>query len=74
MKMPYIQADFAAMYDSTGVCNSKKTLGVDIDASVGVELAAQAATKGHEGTPFWKQDLYVRNPAHDFHYLSLTQT
>jgi len=60
MKMPYIQADFAAMFDSTGVCDSKKTLGVDIDASVGVELFAQAATKGHEGSPFWKQDLYVR--------------
>ncbi|KAF2793535.1 hypothetical protein K505DRAFT_375265 [Melanomma pulvis-pyrius CBS 109.77] len=58
MKMPYIQADFAAMYDSTGVCDSKKTLGVDIDALVGVELFAQAATKGHEASPFWKQDLY----------------
>ncbi|KAF2471053.1 uncharacterized protein BDR25DRAFT_154353, partial [Lindgomyces ingoldianus] len=34
MKMPYIKADFAAMYDTTGVCSTKKTLGVDVDANV----------------------------------------
>lgn len=60
MKMPYIAADFAAMYDSTGVCDTKKTLGVDIDAKIGVELSAQAATKGNEANPFWEQELYVR--------------
>lgn len=59
--MPYIQADFAAMIDTTGVCNSKKTVGVDVDASVGVELSVQAATKGNEANPFWSQELYVRN-------------
>ncbi|KAF2177672.1 hypothetical protein K469DRAFT_602300 [Zopfia rhizophila CBS 207.26] len=62
LKMPYIEANFAAMAESTGVCNTKKTLGVDIDANIGVELYAQAATKGNEGDPFWRQSLYVSQP------------
>lgn len=57
--MPYIQADFAAMLDTTGVCETKKTIGVDIDARIGVQLSAQAATKGNEANPFWEQELYV---------------
>jgi hypothetical protein len=57
--MPYIQADFAAMFQSTGVCDTKKTFGVDFDASVGVELSIQAATVGNEANPFWKQELFV---------------
>jgi phage anti-repressor protein len=61
MQMPYISADFAAMYDSTGVCDSKKTLGVDIDARIGVELTVQAATKGNEANPFWEQELYSKD-------------
>ncbi|KAF2681142.1 hypothetical protein K458DRAFT_310334 [Lentithecium fluviatile CBS 122367] len=63
LQMPYIQADFAAMADSTGVCETKKTLGVDIDARIGVELNVAAATKGNEANPFWEQQLYVR-PIH----------
>ncbi|KAF2637411.1 hypothetical protein P280DRAFT_521094 [Massarina eburnea CBS 473.64] len=58
LQMPYIKADFAAMAASAGVCDSKKTLGVDIDAKVGVELHAQAATKGNEADPFWTQQLF----------------
>lgn len=57
--MPYIKADFAAMADTTGVCDTDKTLGVDIDANIGVELTVQAATKGNEANPFWEQELYV---------------
>ncbi|KAF2006759.1 hypothetical protein P154DRAFT_600887 [Amniculicola lignicola CBS 123094] len=61
MKMPYVRADFAAMYDSSGVCDSKKTLGVDIDAAIGVELNVAAATKGNEASPFWEKELFVRS-------------
>ncbi|KAF2735733.1 hypothetical protein EJ04DRAFT_575886 [Polyplosphaeria fusca] len=57
-KMPYIQADFEAMYSTTGVCDTKKTLGVDIDANIGVELNVAAATKGNEASPFWSHELY----------------
>jgi hypothetical protein len=57
--MPYIEADFGAMYDQTGVCDSKKTIGVDVDTRVGVQLTAQAATKGNEANPFWEKELYV---------------
>jgi hypothetical protein len=58
-KMPSIHADFEAMYDTTGVCDTKKTLGVDIDADIGVELNVAASTKGNEANPFWEHELYV---------------
>jgi hypothetical protein len=59
LQMPYIEAEFGAMYDQTGVCDSKKTIGVDVDTRVGVQLTAQAATKGNEANPFWEKELYV---------------
>lgn len=59
MQMPYIEANFAAMFESSGVCDSKKTLGVDVDAKVGIDLSVQAATKGNEADPFWEQEIYV---------------
>lgn len=57
--MPYIQADFAALLDTTGVCETKKTLGVDFASKVGIDVSVQAATKGNEAKPFWEQELYV---------------
>ncbi|KAF2273388.1 uncharacterized protein EI97DRAFT_155832 [Westerdykella ornata] len=60
MQMPYLSADFAAMYDTTGVCDSKKTLGVDVGAKVGIEVHAQAATKGNEASPFWEQEIFAK--------------
>ena len=62
LKLPYIETNFEALASTSGVCKTKKTLGVDIDANIGVELSAQAAKKGKEASPFWKKDLYVSNP------------
>lgn len=58
--MPYISADFAAMFSTEGVCETEKTFGVDIDTKIGIELSAQAASKGNEANPFWKQTIFVR--------------
>lgn len=60
--MPYVEANFAAMFESSGVCDTRKTLGVDIDAKVGIDLSVQAATKGNEANPFWEQEIYVGAP------------
>jgi hypothetical protein len=58
--MPYIQADFKATAESAGgVCGTTKTLGVDVNTKVGVDLSVQAAKKGEEANPFWKESLYV---------------
>ncbi|KAF2870621.1 hypothetical protein BDV95DRAFT_574253 [Massariosphaeria phaeospora] len=56
MKMPYIRADFSAMANSKGVCGTKKTLGVDVQADIGAELLASAA-KGDD-PPFWSYTLF----------------
>jgi hypothetical protein len=56
MKMPYIQADFTAMADTAGVCGTKKTLGVDVQADVGAELYASAAL--NDNAPFWTHTLF----------------
>ncbi|PSN71721.1 hypothetical protein BS50DRAFT_629859 [Corynespora cassiicola Philippines] len=58
LQMPYISADFAAMFSTEGVCQTDKTLGVDIDTKIGIELSAQAASKGNEANPFWKQTIF----------------
>ncbi|KAF2185677.1 hypothetical protein K469DRAFT_750369 [Zopfia rhizophila CBS 207.26] len=56
MKMPYIRADFSAMADSKGVCSTKKTLGVDLQADVGAELYASASL--NDDPPFWTHTLF----------------
>ncbi|KAF2762813.1 hypothetical protein EJ05DRAFT_506488 [Pseudovirgaria hyperparasitica] len=61
MKMPYIEADFAAMISTAGVCGGDQTLGVDVDAQVGVDLSIQAATSGNEADPFWEQSLFQQS-------------
>ncbi|KAF2105459.1 hypothetical protein BDV96DRAFT_509325, partial [Lophiotrema nucula] len=55
MKLPYIQADFAAMADTKGVCGTKKTLGVSASAEIGAELYAKAT---FNDDPFWEQSLF----------------
>lgn len=56
MKMPYIRADFSALADSKGVCGTKKTLGVDLQADVGAELYASASLD--DDSPFWTHTLF----------------
>ena len=47
------------MADSARVCDTRKTLRTNINASVDVGLSAQAVTKGEEADPFWKKSLYT---------------
>ncbi|KAF2494151.1 hypothetical protein BU16DRAFT_66127 [Lophium mytilinum] len=68
LKLPDISADFTAMFDSTGVCGGLHTLGVDVNANVGVDLSVQAATAGNEANPFWTQELYVRRNSQHCNY------
>ncbi|CAI6336774.1 unnamed protein product [Periconia digitata] len=56
MKMPYIRADFSAMADTRGVCGTEKTMGVDLQADIGAELLASAATG--DNAPFWTYTLF----------------
>jgi hypothetical protein len=57
MKMPYIQADFAAMADSSGVCGGLQTLGVDLHADIGAELVASAS---FNEKPFWTYTIFKK--------------
>lgn len=55
MKMPYIRADFSALSNSRGVCGTRRTLGVDLDATVGANLIASASKNDKA---FWKKTLF----------------
>jgi hypothetical protein len=57
LQMPYIDADFTAMADTGGVCDTQQTLGVEVSASAGVDLSVQVATAGNEANPLWEQEL-----------------
>lgn len=61
LKMPTIQADFTAMAVTSGVCGTEKTVGVDVDASAGVDLSVQVATAGNEANPLWEQTLFEQS-------------
>ncbi|CAG8977732.1 hypothetical protein HYALB_00012167 [Hymenoscyphus albidus] len=61
LKMPYIQGDFSAMAISSGVCNTKKTIGVTVDAKAGVDLTVQVATAGNKANPLWEKSLFEKS-------------
>lgn len=65
MKLPYIQADFAAILDTTaGVCATSNPFGVEFSSKIGVDINAQAAFKGREANPIWKRQLYVSDASY----------
>ncbi|KAF2702901.1 hypothetical protein K504DRAFT_188279 [Pleomassaria siparia CBS 279.74] len=43
-QLPYFQADLVGTKEPTGVCNSTKTVGIDLKASVGIDLSLQAGS------------------------------
>jgi hypothetical protein len=57
LKMPYIDADLTAMANTGGICGTMQTIGVNVDASVGVDLSVQVAAAGNEANPLWSQTL-----------------
>ncbi|KAK3381016.1 hypothetical protein B0H63DRAFT_510951 [Podospora didyma] len=58
LKMPFVDVDFAVIASTAGVCGSKKTVGVDLKASTGVDLSVQLAKTGGMATPLWEQSLF----------------
>jgi hypothetical protein len=41
-ELPYFRADLVATKDPAGVCGTMKTIGIDVDASVGIDVSLQA--------------------------------
>ncbi|KXX79947.1 Proteoglycan 4 [Madurella mycetomatis] len=57
LRMPYVGVDFSAMTNTAGVCGTKKTIGVNLAASAGVDLSVQVAKAGQEANPLWERTL-----------------
>ncbi|KAH0559367.1 hypothetical protein GP486_004118 [Trichoglossum hirsutum] len=61
LKLPEIDAHVAALLDTAGVCGTKKTLGVDIGSSIGVNLFARAGPTDDQSKFLFKETIFVES-------------
>ncbi|MCJ1424040.1 hypothetical protein MMC29_001927 [Sticta canariensis] len=57
--MPYLDAEFEAIYHAatTGACDTKREIGVQVSSKVGAELSLEAAKVDNPSEPFLKLEI-----------------